>query len=192
MIKDNKLDEDLLATAAKELHSSPHQDIRGAARVLLPLPPTRDGRPLPALSRLIEMKGDAKRGIKVFKNVCSTCHQINNEGTNFGPPLTQVGSKLPREAFFTSILFPSAAIEHNYQGQVIKLKNSDQVVGIIVSDTDAELTLRQAGGIVTAYKKAEIVSRRQQKESIMPEDLQKSMTAQELVDLVDYLGTLRK
>jgi putative heme-binding domain-containing protein len=93
---------------------------------------------------------------------------------------------------FTSILFPSAAIEHNYQGQILKLKNGDQVVGIIASETETELSLRISGGIVTPYKKTDIASRREQKESIMPEDLQKGMTSQELVDVVEYLATLKK
>ena len=76
--------------------------------------------------------------------------------------------------------------------KIVKVKGGDELVGIVQSETADELQLRIAGGIVTPILKSNIISRRPQKESIMPEDLQKGMTAQELVDLVDYLMTLKK
>ncbi len=48
------------------------------------------------------------------------------------------------------------------------------------------------GGIVQPIRKSDIKDRRVMKESIMPEDLQKGLTVQELVDLVEYLQTLKK
>jgi hypothetical protein len=45
---------------------------------------------------------------------------------------------------------------------------------------------------VTRYKKNDIAKRQQMKLSIMPAGLQQTMTAQELVDLVEYLIILKK
>jgi putative membrane-bound dehydrogenase-like protein len=192
MIRNNAIAADLKSVAASELHLSTDAKIRSAAAELMPLPPTKDGQPLPSIAKLMQMKGDASRGQKVYANVCIQCHQIGTEGTNFGPALTEVADKLSREAMYTAILYPSAGIEHNYQGNIIKVKGNDELVGIIQSETADEIQLRIAGGIVTPIKKSAIISRREQKESIMPEDLQKGMTVQELVDLVEFTMTLKK
>ena len=47
------------------------------------------------------------------------------------------------------------------------------------------------GGIVTRYKKSDIAARAQQKLSIMPAGLEQTMSAGDLVDLVEYLSTLK-
>ena len=192
MIRNGALGADLKSVAASALHVSTDAKIRSEAAALMPLPPTKDGQPLPPIAKLMSMKGDASRGREIYKSVCLQCHQVGNEGTNFGPPLSEIGDKLSREAMYTAILYPSAGIEHDYEGWIVKTKGGDELVGIVQSETADELQLRIAGGIVTPIKKSNIVSRRAQKESIMPEDLQKGMTVGELVDLVDYLMSLKK
>ena len=73
----------------------------------------------------------------------------------------------------------------------VELKNGDEAYGLIVSETADELAIKAVGGAVTRYKKADILQRQKQKVSIMPSGLQQAMTIQELVDLVEYLATLR-
>ena len=52
--------------------------------------------------------------------------------------------------------------------------------------------MKNIGGIITRLKKGDLASRQQSKLSIMPAGLQAAMTAQELVDLIEYLATLKK
>jgi len=52
--------------------------------------------------------------------------------------------------------------------------------------------LKTVGGIVTRFRKNEITSRAQQKLSLMPAGLAQLMTQQELVDLVEFLASLKK
>ena len=47
-------------------------------------------------------------GKKVFLQSCSVCHQVGSEGSSFGPALTQIGSKLTKDALYVSILHPDA------------------------------------------------------------------------------------
>jgi putative heme-binding domain-containing protein len=75
---------------------------------------------------------------------------------------------------------------------VVSTKDGDDLDGIITSDTADRIVMRRAGGINTEVKKTEIKDRRQMKLSIMPENLQQQMTTQDLVDLVEYMATLRK
>jgi len=144
---------------------------------------------------LLKRKGDAANGAKVFsspKTGCVNCHQIKGQGVDFGPNLSEVGSKLGKDAIYEAILNPSAGISFGFEGWQFQLKFGDEAYGLIQSETADEVAVKAIGGIVTRYKKSEIERREQLKLSIMPAGLQQAMTVQELVDLVEYLASLKK
>jgi putative membrane-bound dehydrogenase-like protein len=194
LARDGALAEDLKLLAGSELASARWPKIKAEAAQLLPPPNSVDSTPLPSIAELLKMKGDPANGAAVYRreNVgCLKCHQVKGEGTDFGPNLSEIGTKLGKDALYESILEPSAGISFGYEGWQLQLKNGDDASGLIVSETADELALKAVGGIVTRYKKSDIASRTQQKLSLMPADLQRTMTAQELVDLVEYLSTLK-
>jgi len=123
---------------------------------------------------------------------CVKCHQVNGEGIDFGPNLSEIGTKLGKDALYEAILDPSAGISFGFEAWQIELKNGTEAYGLIVSDTTEEIAVKSQGSIVTRYKKADVTKREQQKLSIMPAGLQQAMSTQDLVDLVEYLSTLKK
>lgn len=190
-----RLPEDLRLTAASELNSVRWDNLKAQAAQLLPLPKSQNTGPLPPISELVKLKGDPLRGAAVFRREivgCFKCHQINGQGTDFGPNLSEIGTKLAKSAIYESILDPSAGIAFGYEAWDLELKNGDDAVGLIVSETADELALKAVGGIVTRYRKADIARRRKQKLSIMPAGLEQTMSKDELVDLVEYLSSLKK
>ena len=189
-----KLPDDAKPLAAALLHSSSHKDIQDDADKLFPRPAAK-GTKLPAVDKLVAMKGDAARGRAVFTNAtnqCSTCHVVNGQGSSYGPELSEIGAKLPKEALFTSIIYPNAGITMGFEGTILMTGDGDALDGIVISDTANEITLRRAGGITTPVKKSDVKERRPMKLSIMPEGLVQNMSQQDLVDLVEYLSTLKK
>ena len=62
---------------------------------------------------------------------------------------------------------------------------------MIVSETADEITVKAPSGFVARYKKSDIAKREQQKLSIMPAGLEQTMSTQDLVDLVEYLSSLK-
>lgn len=112
-------------------------------------------------------------------------------GTEFGPGLSDIGAKLSRSALYTAILQPSAGISFNYAGESIRLDDGTVVTGIVSSETASEITLRLPGGISTRYETARVASRTPLEVSLMPEGLAQTMTEQELVDVVEYMASLR-
>jgi putative heme-binding domain-containing protein len=195
LAKENKVPEDVRFTASSELNSARWPEIKAEAAKNLPLPAAQNAEPLPPSSHLVKMTGDPAKGAAVFcrDNVgCIKCHQVRGEGIDFGPNLSEIGTKLGKEALFESILDPSAGISFGYEAWLIELKNGDEAYGLISSETEDELTIKAVGGVSTRYKKADIAKRTKQKVSIMPAGLQQNMTTQELVDLVEYLTTLKK
>ena len=117
---------------------------------------------------------------------------MNGQGVDLGPNLSEIGSKLGKDAIFEAILDPSAGISFGFEAFNLMLKNGDEAYGLIASETADEITLKSAGGIVTRYRKSDVTARQPSKVSLMPAGLQQGMTTQEFVDLVEYLAALRK
>ena len=134
------------------------------------------------------------RGEEVFRrktSACTECHRVGDFGTDFAPALTEIGSKLGKDALYESVLDPSAGISFGFEAWMIKLKSGDEAYGIITSQTEEEVVVKNKT-VVIHVKKSDIESRQQMKLSIMPANLQATMSAQDLVDLVEYLSTLKK
>jgi len=195
LAEQQKLPEDVKLTASSELNLARWPEVKSEAKRLLPLPQTQNAQPLPPITELIQMKGDPMKGAGVFRREtgeCIKCHQVNGEGVDFGPNLSEIGTKLGKEALFESILDPSAGISFGFEAWQIDLKNGDEAFGLITNETADEIAIKAVGGVVTRHKKSEIGKRTQQKLSIMPAGLQQAMSTQDLVDLVEYLTTLQK
>jgi putative membrane-bound dehydrogenase-like protein len=192
LAKEGKLAESARTVAGLALSMNPSREVREEARELFPPPASGDASPLPPLRRLVEMKGSAAEGEKVYDKLCADCHQVGGRGKELGPNLSEIGTKLGRDALFLSILDPNAGVSFNYEGTVLRLKPANEVVGIVVSETAESITLKTQGGIVTQYPKGDLLQRRPLNLSIMPAGLQASMSRQDLVDLVEYLAAQRK
>ena len=134
------------------------------------------------------------RGKDVFANAgtCIKCHIVNGSGTEIGPDLSEVGDKLSVEAFYESILNPSAGISHNYEMYKVLLADGRTLYGLLISNTASEIVLKDKEGVLITVPAEEVDELAQQKKSLMPDDLQKQLTEQQLVDVVEYLQTLRK
>ncbi len=189
-----ELDPALTQSIAARMHSSPQNDIRARAIKLFPLPPAKNGKPMPPITELIKKKGDINRGRIAFETTgtCANCHVVNRKGKEVGPNLSEIGKKLSRTAFFESVLFPSAGISHNYEMYSVVLTDGNVLNGVMPTSTDDSVTIKDAKAISRVVKRSNIEIITKQKISIMPADLQKLITEQELVDIVEYLQTLKQ
>ena len=190
-LKNEELPKELIEPAANQLLNSWNDDIRSVAAKYLP-EATSNNSPLPALKELVSLTGSPKNGEKVFQANCSICHQVDTQGVNFGPSLTEIGNKLSKEALYSSILYPSAGISFNYEGYLVKLKDKNAYTGYIESETESQLILRMQGGISKEIEKGMIASMEPLPVSLMPEGLHKDLSQEELVDLVEYLAQLKE
>ena len=194
LVTSGNLADDLKFAAANALLGSSNPDIATTAAKHLELPATADSRPLPALPELVKRTGNAEAGRKIFETVgtCNKCHKVRGEGKEVGPDLSEIGSKLSREAMYVSILDPSAAVSHNFETYSILTLDGLAVTGLLISETDDAVTLRNSEGIDKTVDQEDIEIFKKQKTSLMPQDLQKLLTVDQLVDLVEYTLTLKK
>jgi putative membrane-bound dehydrogenase-like protein len=193
-VETGKLDEGLREAAAAALHSSPVEQIRLRADKLFPLQRSADAKPLPSIRLLARRTGDVQKGRIVFATTgtCAKCHVVNGEGKDVGPNLSEIGAKLSRPAIYESILFPSAGISHNFAAYTLVLQNGNVVTGILTNRTPDSIAIKGADAIMRTYPTSDVEEIKEQSISLMPADLQKGMTADDLVNVVEYLTTLRR
>jgi putative heme-binding domain-containing protein len=194
-IANRALPEPMQTLAASELRRSTWPEIKAKVGELVPATVVPSAEPLPPIAVLTRRTGDAAKGAVVFRREtvgCVRCHQIDGEGTDFGPNLSEIGTKLAKEAIYEAILDPSAGIAFGYEAWEIELKNGDEAYGLLASETADELAIKSQSGIVSRYRKSDIARRVQQKTSIMPAGLADTMSQQDLVDLVEYLSSRKK
>jgi putative membrane-bound dehydrogenase-like protein len=189
-----KLDAGLKEAAGSALSIAPWKDVVQQAVKLFPAPAGKDNKPLPTIPSLVKMKGNAASGQVVFAKTgtCAKCHVVNGEGKDVGPNLSEIGKKLSREAIYEAILYPSASISHNYETYIVETKAGNQASGLLVSKTPTEITLKDAESLLRTYKVADVESIARSPVSIMPADLHKALSTQDLADLVEYMQTLRE
>ncbi len=187
-----EIPEVLVQVASGVLFNAYRKSIRDSAAYYFPMPDVRDGKPLPPIDELVAKIGDPVNGKLVYDMYCKACHQVAGEGINFGPALTQIGSKYPKNGLYVSVLQPDAGISFGYEGYTFELKDGSLIVGIIESETETNIDILQMGGIKTSIRTDQVVTRKMLERSLMPADLQKGMTESELVDLVEYLAGLQE
>jgi len=164
----------------------------GPTLIAADAPVDRDNKPIPAPAELAKLTGDAAKGQASFTPLCGICHQVNGVGIDFGPNLSEVGSRKTKELIAESILDPSKVIEPGFEAVMIKLESDEVAMGMVAGETDTEVTIKAMGGAKTTYKKADIVSRTKQPMSMMPVGLYRALTTEDLVNIIEFLSSQKK
>jgi putative membrane-bound dehydrogenase-like protein len=196
LAKSGGLPEDLKTEATTTLNASGDRRVRDAAAAVLPLPSTASGRPLPPIDELLRRGGDPARGEAVFfrkaSESCASCHRVQGRGRWVGPDLSTIGVKYGKEELLNSILNPGAAIGYNFRSVVLALADGRVVTGLPVEETPRKIVVKTADGERVTVAPGDVEERRVSETSLMPENLAGTMSDGDLVDLLAYLGTLRK
>lgn len=190
MLKEKTLPATFNEQAASILFNSSNEPRRKLAAEYLDPPAGLDGNPLPPIDELVTMAGDVDAGKTIFSQQCSACHIVQGEGVDFGPDLSEIGGKLPPEALYNAVLYPSAGVGFGYEGFVLQLRNGGAAAGYILSRNDEEIQLREQGGQTRNYALNDVASIEEMDGSLMP-PIGRTMTAQQLADLVSYMSTLQ-
>ena len=185
----------LLDRAAEGLRNARWPAVRELAVGLGRGPAAQPSTPgAPPRERVLKAHGDVARGAQLLRRDsvgCLACHKVRAEGADFGPALTEIGSKLGKDALYDAIVEPSAGIGFGYEGWLVVTRDGDEHVGMVASETDSELVLKQAGGNSVRIRKADVARKDKQAQSLMPAGLADNLGVQGLADVLAYLATLR-
>ncbi len=193
LLKAKKVPAELISDVVASVDGAWRGSVRSEAAMYLPdHGAAKNAKPAPTMKELATLKPNADAGSKVFVSTCGVCHQVNNTGNDFGPKLSEIGSKLPKEGLLDAIEHPSAGISYGYEGWNIKMKDGSTLSGILASKTETDIDLKMPGGNRKLIKTADVLAMTEMKESMMPEGLYQSLSQQDLANLLDYLEGLKK
>lgn len=135
-------------------------------------------------------QANTSKGRAVFERTCAACHTLYDQGGKIGPDLTG-SNRANLDYILTEIVTPSEVIQDGYHLVTVSTRDGRTLGGNVVAEDERQLTLRLIGQD-TVIAKSEIVSREQAPVSMMPEGLLKSLSTDEVRDLIAYLRTVQQ
>jgi putative heme-binding domain-containing protein len=175
------------AGARSHLYEIQDQEIQKKARALLESSNSDRAKVIASYHEVLTMPGDVTRGKKAFDETCARCHMPRKQGGRVGPDLSGINNKT-KEELLTSILNPSFAIEPRFVNYILTTKDGRMYDGVIANETPGSITLRGGSedGDETVLRK-NVSEIRASTVSLMPEDLEKTLSKQDLADVIAYL-----
>lgn len=145
-------------------------------------------------AELDALQGDADRGQEIFlsqKAACYGCHRAVGRGGTVGPDLSRIGQFRTRAELLESIVFPGLTIAPEFRSFQVMTKDGRANTGLVTRDAPDAITLRTTGLAEVRVPRDEIEEMAPSTTSLMPEGLEKTMTRQELRDVLEFLTTQR-
>jgi cytochrome c oxidase cbb3-type subunit 3 len=134
--------------------------------------------------------GDPGKGRKIYaRSGCAGCHQIDNEGSTYGPELTRIGGARALKYLEESLTEPSADIPSNFEGVSVIGADGRKVTGIRVNEDTFSVQLRLPNERYRSFIKADARQVIYEKNSLMP--AYKQLSRADLDDLLAYLASLK-
>lgn len=135
----------------------------------------------------LDLTGDPARGKALFKKTCSVCHRLENEGHEVGADLQAALRTKTREALLNDILDPSKEVDPRYINYLVTTKAGRLFTGLIAVESPSSVTLRRAERAEDTILRSQIDEIQATDKSVMPEELEKQLSKQDLADVIAYL-----
>ena len=139
-----------------------------------------------AAKAVLKMKINAANCAKIFTRACATCHTHGGQGHAVGPDLTGLRNQ-PAEALLLHIIVPNKEVYGQYAMYEVDTQDDENFAGLLAADTPEQLTLKLPLGLTKTIPRKTIKSIRASANSLMPDQLEKTMSQQELADLLAFL-----
>lgn len=128
----------------------------------------------------------AQDGARVFEKSCSKCHRIDGVGHQVGPDISDTRNRA-RDALLYDILDPNRRVDPQFTDYVVVTLDGRTLNGLLVSETDESIVLRQPEGLQLTLARSDIEELRSTNRSLMPEGIEKDVTVQQMADLLEFL-----
>jgi putative membrane-bound dehydrogenase-like protein len=135
---------------------------------------------------VLSLAPNSKNGHALFTKTCTACHTFSGEGTAVGPDLTGIRNQ-PKDVLLLHIIVPEFEIMPTYTLYAVETKDGQSFGGLLAAETPDSVTLRQSLGVQQKISRANITSMSSSALSLMPQELEKTMSKQDMADLIGFL-----
>ena len=107
-------------------------------------------------------------------------------GRRVGPDLASISSRRS-DLLLVDILDPSRQVSPDFVSYLAVTKDGRVLSGLIAAETAESVTLRREEGQQETIPRSEIEQFRASGKSLMPDGLEKNLTPDQMVDLLEFL-----
>ena len=135
-----------------------------------------------------KLPGDPAAGEAIFfgKAACSKCHMVRGKGGFIAEDLSDYGRGRTVDAIRTAIVNPAASPSGGGRLTRVVMTNGARYQGVIRAENNFTIVLQNESGAFQSLARDHI-AKMESSTSLMPRDYGKTLTQQELKDLVSYL-----
>ncbi len=148
--------------------------------------PDRDKIIAEMRSMIRKSPGDAAKGEAAFKKVCAQCHKMYGEGAEVGPDITLNGRN-DYTQLLSNVFDPSLVIGAGYRSYTVLTEGGRVINGLLVEESPQRIVLKIQGGKQEIIPRDDIDEFKVSEISLMPEQLEKQLSPQEIIDLFAYI-----
>jgi putative membrane-bound dehydrogenase-like protein len=130
-------------------------------------------------------RADRSAGRVLFQKTCASCHRFFDSGGSIGPDITG-SQRTSLDYLLQTLVDPSATVAKDFQMQVIGTTDGRVITGLVVSETEAAITIQTVNEKVIVPL-AEVEQRKISDLSMMPEGMLQNLTNDQVLNLVAYL-----
>lgn len=178
----------LSAAQREQLLQNPDAALRRRAQAVLADLTAERGRAdvLRQYSSALTLPRDAERGKEVFDRECAKCHMLQGSGYEVGPDLATTNTRSD-ETLISDVMDPSAEITVGYHNYTVITQRGRVFTGVLAGETATAITLLQEEAAESTILRKDIDEMVASPISMMPEDLEKVVTPQDVADLIAFL-----
>jgi putative membrane-bound dehydrogenase-like protein len=184
MIQPNDLD----ALQRQRLVEHADELIRAQAREIIATSVNVDRQQLiEQYAEVVKRGGEAGHGREIFGKHCSSCHRLEGVGHVVGPDLAALSSREPT-ALLQAVFDPNRDIDDRYRSYTALTIDGLSHAGILAGETSTSVTLLEQQGKRHTLLRADLELFENSGKSLMPEGLERDISAAEAADLVAYVS----
>lgn len=132
---------------------------------------------------------DPAAGRALYQQLCAACHRMYGEGGTIGPDLTGA-NRDNLDYLLENIIDPNATLPNDFRTTIIRLKDGQVIVGMVVERTERTITVQTQEPRITVDLR-QVAEEQSIATSLMPTGLLDPLNDQQVRDLFAYLRSMR-
>lgn len=129
---------------------------------------------------------NATTGKLAFARHCGACHTVDGTGGHVGPDLSGIRNQ-PADAILLHVVVPDYEIAPGYQAYAVQTRDGRTLVGRLESEAPNSVTIRDGSSQQHVILRSDVISMSASTYSLMPNELERTMSEQDLANLIGYL-----
>ncbi len=130
--------------------------------------------------------GNPYQGKKLFGESCGKCHILFEQGGKIGPDLTSY-KRDDLRGILLNVVNPSAEIREGFENYLVRTIDGRTLTGFIADQDPQVVVIKGADGQMISVPRDDIEEMRVQPISLMPDNVLKDFSEQQIRDLFAYL-----